>query len=151
MWYLFLMKEWSVQHSKLCRRKIVLKYSLFEACLSVICDSFSVCGCALDMPELSEMTEQTDHHKATITNGLCLRRSEVLRSLRHYLQAWSQGSHHQSPWGERCRRRKHFMIFLERTWKGHRQSDEYRNCLKVNFGKLPRDKVECKLWAFLNA
>ena len=31
--------------------------------------------------------------KATLTSGLLLRRSEVLRSLRHYLQAQSQGHH----------------------------------------------------------
>ena len=46
------------------------------------------------------MTEQMG--KSTITHGLCLRRSEVLRSLRHYLQsqtkditptaAWRKGS-----------------------------------------------------------
>ena len=31
--------------------------------------------------------------KATLTSGLRLRRSEVLRSLRHYLRAHSQGHH----------------------------------------------------------
>ena len=31
--------------------------------------------------------------KATLRSGLLLRRSEVLRSLRHYLQAQSQGHH----------------------------------------------------------
>ena len=31
--------------------------------------------------------------KATLTNGLLLGRSEVLRSLRHYLRAQSQGHH----------------------------------------------------------
>ena len=33
--------------------------------------------------------------------GLLLRRSEVLRSLRHYLRAQSQTSQHRSPGGER--------------------------------------------------
>ena len=32
-------------------------------------------------------------NKATITNGLCLWRSQVVRSLRHYLQTQSQGHH----------------------------------------------------------
>ena len=31
--------------------------------------------------------------KASITSGLCLGTSEVLRSLRHYLRAQSQGNH----------------------------------------------------------
>ena len=40
------------------------------------------------------MTEQTRLvGKATITNGLHLGRSEVLRSTRHYLQAQTQGHH----------------------------------------------------------
>ena len=44
------------------------------------------CGCSvLDMPESKEMTEQTDWRaiKTTITGGLRLGRSEVLRILRH--------------------------------------------------------------------
>ena len=46
--------------------------------------------------------------KATLTSGLLLGRSEVLRSLRHYLQAQSQArtSHHRSPGGERRGKRK---------------------------------------------
>ena len=54
---------------------------------------------ALDIPE-RDMTEQTDwREKATITRGLRLGRSEVLRSLRHYLPAQSQEHHiqHRSP------------------------------------------------------
>ena len=51
----------------------------------------------LDMPESKEMTEQIDWlaGKATITGGwLHLGRSEVLRSLRHYImRAQSQGNH----------------------------------------------------------
>ena len=40
------------------------------------------------------MAEQTDwREKATFTSGLHLGRSEVLRSLRHYLRAQSQGHH----------------------------------------------------------
>ena len=50
--------------------------------------------------------------KATLTSGLLLGRSEVLRNLRHYLQAQSQGSRewhkgiHWSPGGERLWKRK---------------------------------------------
>ena len=52
-----------------------------------------ICGCAiLDMPESRAMTEKTDC-EATITNGLSVGRSEVLRSLMLYLQAQSQGHH----------------------------------------------------------
>ena len=40
------------------------------------------------------MTEQIDWHaKATLTSGFLLVRSEVMRSLRHYLWAQSQGHH----------------------------------------------------------
>ena len=46
-----------------------------------------------------QQSRQTDDRadrlagKATLTNGLLLGRSEVLRSLRHYLRAQSQGHH----------------------------------------------------------
>ena len=91
--------------------------------------------------------------KATLTSGLLLRRFEVLKSLRHHLRAQSQGhrtidrleergkdiapsiawrreartSHHRSPGGERQGQRKCYswMIFLERTREGYRQSDEH--------------------------
>ena len=53
------------------------------------------CGCTvLDMPESKEMTQQIDWQGiATITGGLRLGRSEVLRIWRHYLLAQSQGHH----------------------------------------------------------
>ena len=46
--------------------------------------------------------------KATLRSGLLLRRSEVLRSLRHYLWAQSQGhhTHHRLPGGEKRGKRK---------------------------------------------
>ena len=44
--------------------------------------------------ESRKMAEHTDWQtEATVTGGLHLRKSEVLRSLRHYLQAQSQGHH----------------------------------------------------------
>ena len=66
--------------------------------------------------------------KAAITSGLCLRRSEVLRSLRHYLHAGTKPktSHHRSPGGERCRESKHLMR------EGRHQSDEHWSRFKGN-------------------
>ena len=50
------------------------------------------CGCtALDMPEWRETAEQTDWRAKQLPQVACF--SEVLRSLRHYLRAQSQGHH----------------------------------------------------------
>ena len=54
-----------------------------------------------------------------ITNDVRLGRSEVLRSLRHCLQAQSQG--HRLDWGDTRRKRNRSTIFLERTTRGRRQ------------------------------
>ena len=59
--------------------------------------------------------------KATITSGLRLARSEVMRSFRHYQRAQSQRYHIFDPL--RRRKRKHPTIFLERRGKGHLESD----------------------------
>ena len=67
-----------------------------EMCRWSTSTSENSCGCpALDMPEWRETTEQIDCMavKATLTSGLLFGRSEVLRSLRHYLRAQSQGHH----------------------------------------------------------
>ena len=65
--------------------------------------------------------------KATVTDGLRLGRSEVLRSLTETLPAVTKPrpSHHQSPGGERRTKRKRLKIFTERERKGHRQSDPH--------------------------
>ena len=55
------------------------------------------------------------------------RRSEVLRSLRHY---YAGSKPRTSPGGERRRKRMRSTTFLERTRKGHRQSDQRWNCFK---------------------
>ena len=59
--------------------------------------------------------------KATLASGLLLGRSEVVRSLRHYLRAQSQGHHTidrlEETGVERGSARRSSM-------KGHRQSDE---------------------------
>ena len=46
-------------------------------------------------------------------------------------------SHHRSPVGEMCRKRKRLTISLEMTREGHRQSDEQWKRYKGNFGKTP--------------
>ena len=71
--------------------------------------------------------------KATIKSGLHFGRSEgwrslVLRSLRHYLWAQSQGHYslrYQSAGGQRCGKRSCFMIYPERIRQGHYQSGEH--------------------------
>ena len=76
--------------------------------------------------------------QATITSGLRLGgRSEVLRSLRHYLATGTKPrtSHHRSPGGERRGKRKRSTRFLDRTREGHRQWDEHRKCFGDNAGE----------------
>ena len=55
--------------------------------------------------------------KAAITSGLCLKRSEVQRNLRHYLRACAKDVFTQSiAWRrESCGKRKRSTIFFERT------------------------------------
>ena len=91
--------------------------------------------------------------KATLASGLLLRRSEVLRSLRHYLRAHLR--HYQG---------HHTIIRLEE--RGVERGSARQSSLngqegaiinqantgtfsKAMLGKLLRDGVEC-LWAFLS-
>ena len=78
--------------------------------------------------------------KATITCGLRLRRSEVLRrwdiTCRHKA---IRTSHYRSPGGERRRTRKRSTLFLKRTWKDHRQSDQHWNYFKGYTGETQRE------------
>ena len=87
----------------------------------------------------------------TITGGLCLGRAllsiEELQT--HYLWAQSQGPI-TPPGGGRRRKRKRSTIFLERTRKGHHQSDQYWSCFKGNIEELQGDGMERK-WAFQSA
>ena len=75
--------------------------------------------------------------KAAIASRLRLGRSEVLRSLRHYLsETKPRTSHRRSPGGQlRGDKKKHSTIFLERTREGHRQLDEHWNRFKGNGGE----------------
>lgn len=92
-----------------------------------------------DIPESVEMTEQmrTLASKAAFTRGLWLERSEVFRSLGHYMRVQSRArtSQHRSPEGDRCSNRKRSAIFLQRTKKGFRQPDQHWNCFNENAGK----------------
>ena len=62
--------------------------------------------------------------------SLCLSRSEVLRSLRHYLWAQSQGYHNTDHLEKRHRKRKPSTVFCE--WNTHHQFDQHWNCLEGN-------------------
>ena len=64
-------------------------------------------------------------NKATLTSGLLLGRP-VLRRLRHYLRAQSQGRHTVDRLEERG---------VERTREGHRHSDEHWNRFKGDVGE----------------
>ena len=86
------------------------------------------------------MTQQRDWRgKATLTSGLLLGRSKVLRSLRHHLRAQSQGHHaidHLEERGvERGTARTARRSSFERTRDGHRLSDEHWNRFKGNVGE----------------
>ena len=75
--------------------------------------------------------------KATITSGLRLGRSEVLRNSRHYLRAQSQG-HHRPPGRERRGKRK----------RGERaivNQTDTGTVSKAALGKLLRDGAEITL------
>ena len=66
-----------------------------------------------------------------------VRRSEVVRSLRHYLRAQKKGHHTIDRLDERgVERDRGATIFLERTREGHRQSDEHWNSFKGNVGEI---------------
>ena len=81
------------------------------------------------------MTEQTDRwaEQPSQVSGLHLERPEVLRSLRHYLQAQSQGHHTIDYIEDRDveRRGACLTIFFDRTRQGPHQSDNHQNCFKV--------------------
>ena len=88
--------------------------------------------------------------KATITSGLLLGRSEVLRSLRHYLRAQSQGHHAIDRLEERgvergsarrCSLKGRDRAIVSQTNTG--------TVSKAMLGKLSKDRVE-RIWAFLS-
>lgn len=82
--------------------------------------------------------------------GVCLGRSEVLRSFRLYLHAQSQGHHTiEPPHEERYRKRKILEICLQRTRQGcYCKFYEHWSRFKGNAGKLLRDRVEHIIMSF---
>ena len=97
----------------------------------------NVCGCtALDMPKLKEMTEQIDcwAKQPSWLGSRKIFRIEKLETLP--AGAKPRTSHNRSPGGEGRGKRKCSTIFLQRTRKGRRQSDEDWNCFKGNGGKI---------------
>ena len=85
--------------------------------------------------------------KATVTNGLLLERSEVLRSLGHYLRAQSQRLWLEERGVERGSARRS-------SWKGREKAivdqTNIGTVSKVTLGKRLRDRVE-RIWVFPSA
>ena len=99
------------------------------------------------------MTQQIDRlaGKANLTSDLLLGRSEVLRSLRHYLRAQSQGHHTIDRLEERGVERES----TRRSALGGREraivnQTKIRTVSKASLGKLLRDGME-RIWDFPSA
>ena len=94
--------------------------------------------------ERREMTEQIDwREKATLTSDLLLGRFEVLRSLRRYLQAQSQGHHTIDRLEERgLERGSARWSSLERRERAIVNQTNIGIVLKATLGKLLRDEIE---------
>ena len=93
---------------------------------------------------------------AAITSGLHLERPEVLRSLRHYLRAQSQGHQASANLEETGHRKgKRSVVFLQRTRKDKHQSDQRWKYFTGNSGKASERRdgmyVAYNLWVFPNA
>ena len=86
--------------------------------------------------------------RAALTSGSLLGRSEVLRSLRHYLGAQSQGHHTtdrlEERGVERGSARRSSLKGRERAIVNH---TNIGTVSKATLGKLLRDRVE-RIWAF---
>ena len=87
--------------------------------------------------------------KATLTGGLLLGRSEVVRSLRHYLRAQSQGHHTidrlEERGVERGSARRSSVKARERAIVNQ---TNIGTVSKATLGKLLRDKVERIIMGF---
>ena len=81
--------------------------------------------------------------KATLTSGLLLGRSEVLRSLIHYLRTQTKDITSSITWRREAWKEE---ALDDLPWK----SDEHWNCFKDNFGKLLRDGL-VRIWAVPSA
>ena len=98
------------------------------------------------------MTEQIDWRaKQTLTSGLLLGRSEVLRSLRHYPRAQSQGHHSIDRLEERgVERGSARRSSLKGRERAIVSQTNIGTVLKATLGKPLRDGVE-RIWAFLSS
>ena len=86
--------------------------------------------------------------KATLTSGLLLERFEVLRSLRHYLRAQSQGHHTIDRLEERgVERGSARRSSLKGRGRAIVNQTNIGTVSKATLGKLLRDGVE-RIWAF---
>ena len=86
--------------------------------------------------------------KATLTSGLLLGRSEVLRSLRHYLRAKSQGHHTTDRLEERgVERRSARRSSLKGRERAVFNQTNIGTVSKAILGKRLRDGME-RIWAF---
>ena len=89
--------------------------------------------------------------QSSSNNGLLLGRSEVLRSLRHYLRAQSQGHHTVDRLEERGVERG---SARRSSLKGRERAVVNRTNIgtvsKATLGKLLRDRME-RIWAFPSA
>ena len=70
--------------------------------------------------------------KAILTSGLRLGKSEVLKSLRHYLRTQTLGHYTIDRLEEKGVERGR----VKRTSEGNRQPDEHWNCFKGNAGEM---------------
>ena len=115
----------------------------------------------LSLTTIETVTEQIDRRandradrlegKATLTSGLLLGRAELLRSLRHYLRAQSQGHHTidlleergvERGSARRCSLKGRERAIVNQTNTG--------TVSKATLGKRLRDGVE-RIWAFSSA
>ena len=89
--------------------------------------------------------------KATLTSGSLLGRSEVLRSLRHYLRAQSQGHHTvDRPEERNVERGSARRSSLKGRERAIVNQTNIGTVSKATLGKLLRDEVEC-IWDFPSA
>ena len=89
--------------------------------------------------------------KATFTSSLLFGRSEVLRSLRHYLRAQSQGRHTIDRMEERgVERGSARRSSLKGRERAIVNQTSIETVSKATLGKLLRQRVE-RIWAFPSA
>ena len=124
----------AVSHNSLATRSKKRSRQTRPACVNVRHPPLeNSCGCtALDMMEWKQMTEQIDWWAKQPSQAACA--SENLKCC----GAWDTKPKTWHYWllgGERSRKRKCLMIFLERMRKGHCQSDKHWNTFRQHWVK----------------